>query len=171
MRGVIKSGVSQGSILGPLLFNIFLNDVFLFLPETDIVNYADDNTPYTINKDTIKIIKKLESDTTNLNIWFQSNFLKSNDVKYKLLLTGQHDVTMKIGTEVIQNRNSVKLLGIIIDNKLNFKEHVTKMCKKASKKLHALCRVANYMTSDKLKLVMRAFIDSEFGYCPLMDVP
>ena len=99
-RRDIKSGVSQESILGPLLFNIFLNDLFLFLPETDIVNYADDNTPYTINKDTIKIIKKLESDTTNLNIWFQSNFLKSNDDKYKLLRTGQHYAT--IGTEVIR---------------------------------------------------------------------
>ena len=75
---------------------------------------------------------------------------------------------MKIGTEVIQNSSFVKLLGIIIDNKLNFNEHVTKMCKKASKKLHALSRIANYMTSDKLKLVMRAFIESEFVYFPLI---
>ena len=75
---------------------------------------------------------------------------------------------MKIGTEVIQNSSSVKLLGIVIDNKLNFNEHVTKMCKKAIKKLHALSRIANYMTSKKLKLVMRAFIESEFGYCPLI---
>ena len=75
---------------------------------------------------------------------------------------------MTIGTGVIQNSSSVKLLGIIIDNKMNFNEHVTKFCKKGSKKLHALCRIANYMTSDKLKLVMRAFIESEFGYCLLI---
>ena len=75
---------------------------------------------------------------------------------------------MNIGTDVIQNESSVKLLGIIIDNKLNFNEHVRKMCKKASKKLHALSRIANHMTSDKLKLVMRAFIESEFGCCPLL---
>ena len=75
---------------------------------------------------------------------------------------------MKIGTEVIRNSSSVKLLEIIIHNKLNFNEHVTKKCKKASKKLHALSIIANYMTSDKLKLVVRAFIESEVGYCPLI---
>ena len=75
---------------------------------------------------------------------------------------------MKIGTDVIQNESSVKLFGNIIDNKLNFNDRVTKMCKN----LHALSRIANHMTSDKLKLVMRAFIESEFGYClPHMDVP
>ena len=52
----IKSGVPLGTILGTLLFNVFINDVFLFLPEAEIVNYVDDNTPYTINEDTIKLI-------------------------------------------------------------------------------------------------------------------
>ena len=78
-------------ILGPLLRNIFINDVFLFLLETEIVNYADDNTPYTINKDTIKLIQKLESDTANLNTWFRSNF--ANLMRINITYYSQGNIT------------------------------------------------------------------------------
>ena len=78
------------------------------------------------------------------------------------------DVRAKIGKENIIGTSSVKLLGITIDNKLNFEEHVSNICKKVSLKLHALSRIANYMSTNKLKLIMKAFIESQFGYCPLI---
>ena len=59
-------------------------------------------------------------------------------------------------------------MGITIDNKLNFEEHVSKLCQKVSNKLHALARVGNYMSTGKLKILMKAFIDSQFGYCPII---
>ena len=58
---------------------------------------------------------------------------------------------------------SVKLLGITLDNKLNFNEHVSNICKKASQKIHALARISNYMCQNKLRILMKA----SFGYCPL----
>ena len=60
--------------------------------------------------------------------------------------------------EKITCSQSVKLIGVMIDNKLNFKDHVSKICKKASQKIHALARISNYMSKDKLKTVMKAFI-------------
>ena len=163
----ITSGVPQGSILGPLLFNIYLNDMFFFLPNINITNFADDATPYEINKTVEALIEKLTEDVTVLNIWFENNYMKSNDDKCKLITT-KENTSVKIGNDIIKSSNSVKLLGITIDNKLNFKEHLTNICKKVSNKLHGLARVSNYMSTHKLRIIMKAFIESQFQYCPLV---
>ena len=94
--------------------------------------------------------------------------MKSNDDKCHLLITNTVEITAKVGNHHIRNSASEKLLGVTIDSKLNFNEHVTKLCKNASAKLHALARISNYMTTDKLRVLMKAFIESQFGYCPLI---
>ena len=150
----IKPGVPQGSILGPLLFNIYINDLFYFIDNASIANYADDNTSYLTNE-SLEILKcNLEIEINTLNNWFKSNYLSSNDDKNKLLVTNSNPVSAKVGNEVIKSSISVKLLGITLDSKLTFKDHVTKMCKKISNKIHALGRVAKYMDSKKIKLIM-----------------
>ena len=75
---------------------------------------------------------------------------------------------MNVGIEDIECENSVKLLGITIDTKLDFSKHVSILCGKASQKLHALARISNFMGHDKLRLLLKAFIESQFGYCPLV---
>ena len=60
------------------------------------------------------------------------------------------------------------MLGVHIDQNLNFEEHITILLKEANKKLHALMRNKKYMTQDKLRLVMKTFIESQFNYCPLL---
>ena len=82
----IRCGVPQGSILGPLLFNIYMNDIFLFLPKTKIANYADDNTPYEIENSIRDVISKLENDMRLLSTWFNNNYMASNDDKCKLII-------------------------------------------------------------------------------------
>ena len=68
----------------------------------------------------------------------------------------------------LKNSKSQKLLGIEIDNKLTFSDHVKGICTKASQKLHALSRVSNFMTLKQRKIIMNSFILSHFGYCPLV---
>ena len=126
----IKSGVPQGSILGPLLFNIFLNDIFLFVGKTKVTNYADDNTPYAIESSVEKLLETLENETSILIKWFHWNEMKSNNDKCHLLVLNHEDNLIKIGDEEIIGSASIKLLGITIDNKLNFNERVTKKMQK-----------------------------------------
>ena len=165
----IKSGIPQGSIIGPLLFNIYINDIFFFVNESDLTNYADDNTPYAIEYRVNAIITSLENKTGTLMKWFNNNYFKMNANKCQLLITNhENDVSVNIDGQKIECSKSVKLLGVCIDNKLDFNEHVSNICKKVSKKLHALRRVSHLMNKDKLRIIMKSFIESQFGYCPLV---
>ena len=165
----IMSGVPQGSILGPLLFNIYLNDIFYFTTGTEITNYADDTTPYTIKVDIESLIETLQNDISIIIKWFQDNYFKLNTDKCHFLVSNHgEDIFIKVEEALVQSSKSVKLLGVRIDNKLNFDEHVSNICKKVSLKLHALARVSHYMSREKLRLILKAFIESQFGYCPLV---
>ena len=161
-------GVPQGSILGPLFFNTYINDIFYFV-DNNIANYADDNTPYATEKKVTSLIQVLEDNALKLKTWFHDNYLKMNLDKCKLLVSNHsNEISLNIDQQLITGSKSVKLLGITIDNKLSFDEHISKLCKKASLKLHALSRVSSYFSSDKLKVILKAFIESQFGYCPLI---
>ena len=165
----IIHGVPQGSILGPLLFNIYINDIFFFVSKCNIANYADDTTPYSIEKTMDSLLNSLELDTEILVKWFRDNYLKLNADKCHLLVSGHSkDIYINVEEEIIECEPSVKLLGVTLDSKLNLNEHVSKICKKASQKLHALARISNYICQDKLRMIMKAFIESQFGYCPLV---
>ena len=167
----VQLGVPQGSVLGPLFFNIYINDLLLSIQETDICNYADDTTIYTCDMRLENVISMLENDSKIIIEWFGNNYMKLNEDKCHFMIFGERtnqDVVINIGNCTVDNSQEEKLLGVLIDSNLNFEKHVSNICKKAANKLFALSRMSTYLGTDKLRLLMRAFVTSQFQYCPLV---
>ena len=160
----------QGIVLGPLLFNIYINDMFMFISNSQICNYADNTTLYVIDQDIKQAMKTLEQDVVILREWFQNNFMKLNEDKCHLINFGKgsNDKSLRIDNTIIKPSKEQQLLVTSIDNNLSFKGHVQSICKKASKKLHALSQISNYMDDRQVKQTMHVFILSQFSYCSLI---
>ena len=167
-------GVPQGSILGPLLFNIFMNDLFYFIEEGHIANYADDSTYHAIKDNIMELLKTLEKETYSILNWFSFNEMKSNDDKCHLIVANeckksyQSNNFIYLRNTFLQGEDLVKLLGLQVEEDLSIETHLNSVIKKGNQKLHALMRISKYQSSEKLRLVMKAFIESQFNYCPLV---
>ena len=164
----IFSGVPQGSILGPLLFNIFLCDLFLTIEGNYFTNYADDTTPYVIGNNAEEVVSELKAITQKLFTWFAQNEMKANLNKCHLLLSTTDAFNFEISETVIRNSNSKKLLGVTFDNKLKFEKHIITICQRANRKLTALARMSPYMELGKRCMLMNSFFNSQLNYCPVI---
>ena len=102
---LIKHGVSQGSILGSILLNIFLCDIFFMIDTTDIASYADDNTPYMIGKNQCDLETKLQEASVKLFKWFHENGMKANQDKCHFL--SSLDISTKFSLLACIVENSV----------------------------------------------------------------
>ena len=147
-------GVPQGSILGPLLFIVFLSNLFFIRNETEFPSYADDITPYRTANTVHEVIQSLEHDSLMLFQWFSYNQIRANISKYHALMNKKNEVTIRIGDTEIKNSEHEKLLGIKGDTRLNFNEHLNDIISKASRKINALLRVMPYMNLSKKKKLM-----------------
>ena len=94
--------------------------------------------------------------------------MKANVYKCHLLVNSKEKVCTKIGPYDIESIEQQKLLAVLIDNKLTFDKHINNLCAKASQKLNALCRVSMFTSTNKKRLVTKAFISSQYSYCLLI---
>ena len=135
------------------------------LKDIDIASYADDSTPFIVENNIDNAIAFLEQVSDALFNWFKNNRLKNNVDKCHVLVGTSKPVGIKVGDYTIDKSECEKLLGVKIDVNLNFNDHISDLCNKASRKISALARVTPFVGLSKRKLLMNAFFTS---YCPLI---
>ena len=166
----ILKGVPQVSVMGPLLFNIYFNDLFYFFEQTGAINYADDTNLYACDMDLGNLMRRLEHDSLIVIEWFECNYMKLKRGKCHLLVAGnKHEhLWVNVAESLISESKQEKILGVTIDHNLKFGEHVKNIIALASRKLTALARMSHVLNFSKLRLLIKSFVESQFAYCPLV---
>ena len=160
-------GVPQGSVLGPILFNIYLNDLFYEL--YDVCNFADDTTLYACDIELENVLSQLEDNAYTAILWFENNYMKLNEGKCHFLFSGSPEhLWIKVGSEKIWESQYEKLLGVKVDKDMSFELHLKTLCKKVNQKVSALARIAGILPFQKRHILLKTFIESQFSYCPLI---
>ena len=147
----IITGVTQGLIVGQLLFDFSINDLFFFIESSSIHNFADDNTLAAWENTISDLINKLESGSNIAIEWFKMNKMIVNPDKFQAIVLNKKrsDLTntnFQVDNQVIKSVSSVDRLGIQIDDKLNFNLRISKICKFVANQLNALIRLKQFLS-------------------------
>jgi len=191
----IKISILQGSILGPILFLCYINDLH-FVTDLFTLMFADDTFSVKSDKDLNRLIESVNVEINKMAIWFRSNKLAVNKGKTKYMIFRTRGKTLMANPpDVIFNENerdspfnpdlvtvleryhnnhiniegrSYKLLGVFLDEHLTFDHHVNHLSKKLSKSLYCIKMAKNNVNPPGLKSLYFALIHSHLSYCPII---
>ena len=136
--------------------------------DSNLTSYADNTTPCSCATDIPSVALEVQASATKLFRWFKNNHLKANPGKSHILLSTNKLEIVSIDGIPLAASSHEKLLGVTIDSELKFENHIKELCLKVGKKINALCLISSSMSLGKRKTLMKAFIESQFNYCPLM---
>ena len=170
----VSTGVPQGSILGPLLFSVYVNDLPLSLKKCEVDSYVDDTKMYlSFNvKDKDISITDLQQDLTSIRNWCFNNSLLINPDKTKLIVFGTKqmlsrldDFKLSLLGKELTPCDSVRDLGVYVDSQLSYDKHVSKTVSSCVSRLCQINRVKHVFDKRTLKLVINALVFSRLFYC------
>jgi len=167
---IVKHGVPQGSILGPLFFSLYINDLPTVIYKTaKLVLYADDTSFIITNPSPIELASKLNKVFANINEWFRNNllFLNFNKITYLLFRTKNSqklDSNIILLNNQITNSKNTKFLGLTIEESLSWKCHINQILSRLSLACYAIKVITPLMSEDILKMIYYSYVHSIITY-------
>ena len=140
-----------------------------------MLNFSDDNTISAAENTVEKPISALEQDSQAAIDWFKINEIIVNPDKFQVIVVKKNSrkkdsYALNINNQTINSGNSVKLLGIEIDNTRSFNKYISTLCKKASNQLNSIGRIQKCMGFKGKEVLLNSFVLSNFNYCPLLCI-
>jgi len=144
--------------------------IYLYSIEySKVYNYADDNTLSYISSDINEVKEKLEKDCIKASEWFHANYMKANSDKFQIMFLSKQDITkdetLLLQNELIKASSSINVLGVEIDNQLNFNNHINNLCSQTSKQINALKRIKQHLDKSCKNTLYNSYISCNFNYC------
>lgn len=165
----ISIGVPQGSILGPLLFIIYINDLAYLDSKCKFFIYADDTALFFRHKDPIVLQDMINTTLPKVSNWLRSNFLSLNASKTIYQVYNKHKLDININVEIdhvdIEKKHTVKYLGILIDDDMNFTSHINAVTNTVSRNVGVMSRIKYFVEAKQLLQLYNAIILPHINYC------
>ena len=170
-RGPVECGVPQGSVLGPLFFLIYVNDMVSVSKELELVLFADDTNIFAKSSEPSELFKKVNRGLKELDKWFKCNKLTLNLKKTEYIYfggpgtKGQVNEKLEIGGEEIRRVEGARFLGVWVDKKLSWTEHIGNVVAKVGRLVGILGRVRNSLGGRAVHMLYNALILPHLQYC------
>ena len=173
----VSCGVPQGSILGPLLFLLFINDLPLYTNNVHTDLYADDTTLYDIQESQEIIEQNLQSALNQLHVWCKSNGMLLNLAKTKVMLVTTNQKRQRLNTdslclsfkdEILQMITSDKILGVLVDNNLLWSAHAKHLAKKISSNIWLLSKIKYFLSLNHRIQFYKSYIQPHIDFCSIV---
>ena len=168
----INMGCPQGSNLGPLLWNIYQNDLVYLDRSSGLSMYSDDHQLYYAHSNIHVLMEGIKYEGERMSAWYKENHLVGNLNKYQAMIIGSKhkpsQLTLDINGHLIDITEGLKLLGVIVDKDLHFSEHISATCKKASRLIGVLMRLRKLIPTEAKLQIYKTAILPQLTYCSLV---
>ena len=166
-------GVPQGSILGPILFTLYINDISSIGLNSDICLFADDTALLCTGPDILSTARKMQKDLNKIAKWTRNNTLTINAKKTKYIITSTShksfpNIALTLNEEVLDRTRSYKYLGVILDENLTYKDHINHIATTVNKKTRTLRRLSHFLPKKIIIMLYKSLILPHLDYAAMI---